>query len=156
MTNSSRRFQRSCSWRGPRSSRLLDPDGFYNPLEEASPGGGGSQVTPPKEGPPLDAAARHPGKWGRRAASLRVRRTKGEEAPVGPAVGEAAHSLGPGDGQLLIGEAQGQAGRSPVKTYRKVNRALRQGWQTFLANVSSLTLSRQTSTGPAPPAARAQ
>ncbi|XP_053133581.1 translation initiation factor IF-2-like isoform X2 [Hemicordylus capensis] len=61
MTNSSRRFQRSCSWRGPRSSRLLDPDGFYNPLEEASPGGGGSQVTPPKEGPPLDAAARHPG-----------------------------------------------------------------------------------------------
>ncbi|CAI5797830.1 Hypothetical predicted protein [Podarcis lilfordi] len=60
-------------------------------------------------------------------------------------MGEAAHSLGPGDGQMLIGEAHGKAGGRMKKRKQQVNRALRESWETFLTNVYSLTLSHPTS-----------
>ncbi|XP_028567054.2 uncharacterized protein LOC114587203 [Podarcis muralis] len=147
MTNS-KTFRRAYSLRGSKSPSLLDPafGSSWDHLEEADPArrsggaalGGHGLVPKNKE----EAQTKPAWSCGRRATSLRVRKARGEEAAT---MGEAAHSLGPGDGQMLIGEAHGKAGGRMKKRKQQVNRALRESWETFLTNVYSLTLSRPTS-----------
>ncbi|KAJ6652173.1 hypothetical protein lerEdw1_013134 [Lerista edwardsae] len=140
----SRKFRQFRSLRASKPPRLLDSGSIYSPLEE--PGlpteglGGagpcrGSSWTPQKEEAQQDIAWTT-GNWGRRAASLRAPQVRRDEA-----LGEAAHSLGPGDGQLLIGAAPSLAGSRVKKCKQQVRRSLRQGWETFMTNLNSLTLS---------------
>lgn len=122
MTNS-RRFRRSCSLRVAKTPGLLDyaSGSFYDHLEEADCTKGprvavigqSGWVPSTEETPKIPAQSK--GNW-RRATSLRVRKDRGEEATT---MGEAAHSLGHDDGQLLIGEAHGKAG-SKMKKCKKV------------------------------------
>ncbi|KAL8184284.1 UNVERIFIED_CONTAM: hypothetical protein K2H54_011784 [Gekko kuhli] len=113
------RLQRSCSLRVPKSPSLLDytSGSFYDHLEEGdhTKGPRGAVV---RQSSPMDCtgetkkiSAQSKGNW-RRATSLRVRKLRGEEAAM---MGEAAHSLGHDDGQLLIGEAHGKAGSKMKK-----------------------------------------
>lgn len=122
MTNS-RRFRRSCSLRVAKSPGLLDytSGSFYNHLEEADPTKGprgtvaGQSGPIPCTGESQKISAQSKGSW-RRATSLRVRKVTGEETVT---MGEAAHSLGHDDGQLLIGEAHGKSG-SKMKKCKQV------------------------------------
>ncbi|XP_077181044.1 uncharacterized protein LOC143831698 [Paroedura picta] len=149
MTNS-RRFRRSCSLRGSKSPSLLDSASrsFYNPLEEADPAKGprgtvvGQSSLVFHTGGAPEISAQSKGNR-RRATSLRVRKVGGEG---GTTLGEAAHSLGHDDGQLLLGEAHGSAGSKMKKCKKEVHRAFREGWETFVSNLYSLTLSRPSST----------
>ncbi|KAM6434398.1 uncharacterized protein PHA67_000299 isoform 2-T2 [Liasis olivaceus] len=145
-------FRRACSLRVPKSPGLLDrvPGRLYGSLEESplpweaeeAPWKGTSSLSPSQEGAPQEAAG-NKGSCRRRAASLKVRKIREEDAAL---AGEATHALSPSDGQQLIGEAHAKAG-SRIKQCRKVNRALQRGWESFLTNVYRLTLARS-----APPA----
>uniref|UniRef100_A0ACB8G9I7 Uncharacterized protein n=1 Tax=Sphaerodactylus townsendi TaxID=933632 RepID=A0ACB8G9I7_9SAUR len=118
MTNS-RRFRRSYSLRVTKSPSLLDytSGNCYDHLEEADLAKGpqgavfrqASPIPCTEDTPKISAQSK--GNW-RRATSLRVRKVTGEEAAT---MGEAAHSLGHDDGQLLIGEAHGKAGNKMKK-----------------------------------------
>lgn len=129
MTNS-RRLGQFRSLRVSKPPRLLDSESTYSPLEEPSlpaEGVGGAGPCRGSSGTPCKEEARQDiawtaGTWGRRAASLRGPKVGRDEA-----LGEAAHSLGPGDGQLLIGAAPSLAG-SRVKKCKQVRVARWEGW----------------------------
>uniref|UniRef100_A0A6J0VD67 Uncharacterized protein isoform X2 n=1 Tax=Pogona vitticeps TaxID=103695 RepID=A0A6J0VD67_9SAUR len=170
MTNS-RRFHRSYSLRAPKAPVLLDlaPGDGYDPLEGGEPAWGPGEDrgrrTPRKgESSGAQRGPRAPqGRWARKAASLREgkahrRKEEGREEATGlPAAtqGDAvAHSVVPSgdDGQLLLAEDwDGVGGR--MQKCKKVHRALRRGWEAFVTNVYSLTLSspaRPLAAGPLP------
>lgn len=125
MTNS-RRFQRCRSLRVHKSPSLLDSvsGGIYDPLEEVDLTGRPARAGTRAKGLIPDTektqqnSAWNKGNWSRRATSLRVQKVAHDEATV---TGEGVHSLGPGDGQLLIGEVNRKAD-SKVKKCKKVSK----------------------------------
>ncbi|KAM9132756.1 uncharacterized protein C11orf86 homolog isoform 1-T1 [Pangshura tecta] len=124
-----RSFRRAYSLRTPKSPSLLDST--YGPLEEKTENS--------------DKAKQ---RVKRRAVSLRGWKSGMVESPAErtPTPGEMPHSLSLDDGELLIGEAQSKGSHRMKQCKKQVDQALRRGWETFVANLYSVTLSR-----PAPP-----
>lgn len=105
MARGRKKLWQAQSLRTPKSPRLLDTGSFCGPLEEASLPKRAGTCRGSSQEQALQDPARASGSRGRRAANLRVCQAGRDEA-----LGEAAHSLGPGDGQQLLGEAGGLAG----------------------------------------------
>ncbi|XP_042295852.1 uncharacterized protein C11orf86 homolog [Sceloporus undulatus] len=173
MTNQRRLRRAWSSLRGPKTLSLLQASGSsraigpYGPLEEPEPTWGAREEEGSRQRTsPGRGGGGGQGKRGRsrRGESLRGRQkarqgaaAEEEGEPAAPGgTGEAAmvgtaQPLGTGDdGQMLLGEMHDQTGSRMRKRKKQVSHVLRRGWQTFMAGVYSLTLSRPASS-PAPP-----
>ncbi|XP_027674344.2 uncharacterized protein C11orf86 homolog [Chelonia mydas] len=133
-----RSFRRAYSLRTPKSPSLLDST--YGRLEDTT--------LPHVWGDKTESSDKSKQKGKGRAVSLRGWKSGVEEPPAERTLtpGEMPYSLSPDDGELLIGEAQSKGSHRMKQCKKQVDRALRRGWETFVANLYSVTLSR-----PAPP-----